>query len=152
MGVLRVKVNGQWIDIGSGAPSAGAVYGVNHYVAQLGPSTVIPSGTPVVLGTINMPASPAGTLLDIGWVGYMNQGTGGTGSTFLTVRVNGVDQYPTVVVGDRVQLESYCGRCLAAAPANVAYTVTLVGVKASAGGTIQAQGSNTLLTVVSYRP
>jgi hypothetical protein len=100
-----------------------------------------------------MPAAPAGSLLDISWVGYMNQGTGGTGSTVLFATVNGVQQNPQTIVGDRVQLESYGGHIVGISqPVGVAYNIVLLGQKLSAGGAIQCQPTHTTLNIVSYRP
>jgi hypothetical protein len=58
-----------------------------------------------------------------------------------------------LVVGDRVQLESYSGRGVnVPAPVNKAFNIVLYGVKAANAGTIQCQSGHTTLDVVSYQP
>lgn len=134
-------------------PSAGVVYGINHYVAMLSANTLAPQGAAIAVITIAMPSAPAGTLLDISLTVYMNCAVG-HGSAFLSARVNGVSQPPTVVVTDENALRTYSGRIVnVAAPVGVPYNIDLMAAKTNAGGTAQLQGgSNTLLTVVSYRP
>jgi hypothetical protein len=91
MGVLRARVGGQWVDIGSGVPSAGGVYGIAMYHSLLASTTSV-SNVRTTLVTIPMPASPVGTLLDISWMVYENQTAVGTTGTIYIAQVNGVDQ------------------------------------------------------------
>lgn len=133
-------------------PSAGVVYGINQYFAALGPNTAI-LNTPTNLITIAMPSAPAGSFLDLSWMVYINQGVVGTTGTVFSPSVNGVAAPVTCVVDDKISLMSYSGRVSnVAQPVGVAYNIVLIGQKLAAGGTIQAQGTNTILSIVSYRP
>ena len=127
---------------------------VTHYIATLGSVTSLPYGSRATLATINMPATPAGTKLDISWTSYMNSSVVGHQCGFLRAIVNGVELAPTTVIPDMVALASWSGRVVnVAAPTNVAYTVLLQADKGASGGTIAAQAAgNTNLCVVAYRP
>ena len=153
MGVLKAKVNGLWVPISAAAkPSAGQVYGIDHYRSILAANTTV-LNTNTNLITIPMPAAPAGTLLDISWTIYQNQQAVGSGSTFYSVSVGPAAGALTLVTEDRVSLLSYSARTPnISPPVGVAYNVVLIGVKASAGGTVVATATNTQLGIVSYRP
>jgi len=183
MGVLRVKVSGNWVDVGGsadvvwvnpdaptdpniemwydtdafglglgGGPVQGVVYGVNMYNGVLGANTAIPQTTAIAMITIAMPAAPAGTLLDLGITAYINSSVG-HGSAFLSWRVNGVTAGPTIVVTDETALRTYSGRVVnVAAPTGIAYNIDLMAAKSNAGGSAIMQGTNSYLSVVSYRP
>lgn len=133
-------------------PSAGVVYGINQYSGVLAANTaLLNTNSPLV--TISMPAAPAGSLLDISFTAYMSQGGVGTGSTFLVIQVNAVSVGPTIVVDDKIALMSYSGGVAnVAPPVGITYNIVLIGVKATSGGVIQAQGTNTYMKVISYRP
>jgi hypothetical protein len=141
--------NTQWQTVKA---SAGNVYGVNMYNAALSSLFTVPQGAAVPALTIPLPAAPAGSLLDISWTCYCNC-TVGTGSAFLSCDVNGVSQYPTVVVNDANSLMTYSGRVVnVAQPVGVPFNVRLMVAKGNAGGSVVLQTNNTVLSVVSYRP
>jgi len=147
MGVLKVKVNGQWVDVGVSSR------GVTMNQVAMAANTVITGPAPVTLLTLNMPAQPTGTLLDISGVVYANQGAVGTQASIAQFLVNGVALSTVLVIGDRIQLESYSWRHIGAAPpANTPYVISMIANKSVAGGTLQAQATNTILSVVSHIP
>ena len=126
---------------------------ITHHVATLASTTSLPYGSRATLATINMPATPAGTKLDISWTSYINSNVVGHQCGFLRAIVNGVEVQPTTVIPDMIALASWSGRIVnVSAPTNVAYTVLLQGDKGASGGSIAAQaGGNTNLCVVAFR-
>ena len=126
---------------------------VTHYVAVLGSPATFNTGAAVPILTIAMPATPAGTKLDISFTMYANSGPLGHGGGFINADVNGTDVSPTVVIPDIIALASWSGRVVnVSPPVNVAYNVRLKIAKYQAGGGIVAQTTNTNLCVVAYRP
>jgi hypothetical protein len=137
--------------------SSAGFYRVNHYFNGLSANTTMPNNpTKTTLCTINMPAAPAGTLLHIFSVTYMNLTTIGTGGVVMEHVLNGVILNPAYVCGDIVLLASWSGGSAnIPAPVDTAYTILLRGFKFNTGtsGTATAQGgNNTALSVIEYRP
>jgi hypothetical protein len=146
--VWRV-VSGAWRPV---SPSVGGFYGINHYHAVLATNTNAPQTTAVPVLTIAMPAAPAGSLLDMSLTAYINSAAG-HGGGFLSFRVNGVIAGPTVVVPDIAWLGSLSGRCVnVAQPVGIAYNIDMMAAKAAAGGNVILTSTNTVLSIVSYRP
>jgi hypothetical protein len=133
-------------------PLNGTAYGVTHYSNTLGANTPL-SNAQVLLCSVAMPSAPAGSLLDISWMAYITQTVTGSAGAVVYAQVNTVNQNPQAVVDDRLQAMSYTGRLTnIAQPVGAPFNVQLYGQKLAAGGTVNAQGTNTALHVVSYRP
>ena len=126
--------------------------GPDHYYAAAPSNVAIGQGA-TTLATQAMPAVPAGTLLQLGWTYYVNTTVVGTGPIIGVVRLNGTGVGPATVMPDRLELASYGGSAAnIAPPVNTAYTLTLTISKTNTGGTSTAQGLNSTLSVVVYRP
>jgi len=136
-------------------PSVGGVYGVSMHRGVLG-SIFVLTNTVQTLVSVAMPACPAGSLLDVTWNIYANQGTVATGSAVGFASINGANSTGASIVsviGDRVQLETYSGRATnLVLPVDTPFNLTLVAQKLAAGGAIQFQPQHTTLEAVLYRP
>lgn len=108
--------------------------------------------------TINMPAMPAGSLLDLSAMVYFSQSAVGTGGS----QVNFTDSNSSVgpiigtvmVIEDRVQLQSYGLRTIGySPPVNVAFPINLRAKKFGASNPANAfQSGQTVLSIVAYKP
>jgi hypothetical protein len=129
------------------------MYAMTMHHAALGANTLITASPGLALVTIVLPTLPVAGLLDISHTTYINTQVAGHGSGFLEMRRNGVNVGPVVVTYDQLELRTYSGRVVnVVQSANVATTITLHAITGAAGGTIQAQATNTVLSVVVYRP
>lgn len=135
----------------SSKPSAGVVYGISQYHGVLAVNTPAPQTTATPMITISMPSASVGSLLIIAMTVYVNSSVG-HGSAFLSFRVNGITVGPTLVVTDENALRTYAGTVVnVAQPVGTAYNIDLMASKSNAGGSAVLQGSNSTLSVVSYR-
>ena len=137
-------------------PSAGVVYGVNMYHA-VAASTVAVTQAYQVAATVNLPSCPAGSLVDISGLIYMNQTATGTSGIFVVARLNGIAGTiltPTLVIHDVIDLNSWSLRALQwwSLPVGAGFTIDLCIAKSAAGGTASWQVTNTAIDVVLYRP
>lgn len=148
--VAALAINSEFTSRYPAKPSAGVVYGINHYNAVLG-GVVTVTQVGVTILTISMPVAGLGALLDISFNIYMNSIIG-HGGGFVSMWVNAVQAGPTIVVPDITALASWSGRIAnVVPPSSGTYNIELKAAKGASGGTLAAQSVNTAFTVVSYR-
>lgn len=133
------------------SPSAGTVYGVTMFRAALAAGLALTTAQQTV-AQVAIPACPPGSLIDVGINAYVNQGTVGTGTAFLSITMGGTVYGPTLVVGDRVQLESYSMRVVNVPGPAAASNLIFQAQKGAAGGAVTLTAPHCTIEAVLYRP
>jgi hypothetical protein len=135
-------------------PSQGTPFGLTFYSAVQSGNVALTTSATVNLA-VNLPAMPAGTMLDVSFQAYVNCGAVGTGGgqAFMDYGGNPFGQIGAIWA-DRVMLDTYSVRCIPAPVPIVGdpFTLSMKGVKFSAGGSVQLQTSNTAIIVAAYTP
>jgi hypothetical protein len=121
-------------------------------------TSLIGTGQFNLVPTINMPATPAGSLLDISAMVYFSQsalGTGGTQVFFTDSNSTSAAAVGAILsIEDRVQGQSYALRHVGyVPPTNVAYPINLRAQKLGVSNPTNAfLATHTVLSVIAYKP